>query len=74
MSLHECILLDWLVIAVSRLLLRVRLLYYLKQEMIGSEAEKVLCGAPSRLDQAINNESVTYLYCASGERSNLRHW
>jgi len=36
-------------VVVARLLLRVRLLYYLKQEMIGSEAEKVLCGAPARL-------------------------
>lgn len=38
----------WMACAVARLLLRVRLLYYLKQEMIGSEAEKVLCGAPAR--------------------------
>jgi hypothetical protein len=31
-----------------RLLLRVRLLYYLRQEVIGPEAEKVLSGAPAR--------------------------
>jgi|SRR6218665_1031723 len=33
---------------VSRILLRVRLLYYLKQEVVGDEAEKILSGAPSR--------------------------
>jgi len=31
-----------------RVLLRVRLLYYLKQEVIGDEAEKVFSGLPAR--------------------------
>lgn len=29
------------------MLLRVRLLYYLKQEVIGEEAEKIFCNAPA---------------------------
>jgi len=32
---------------VSRVLLRVRLLYYIKQEIIGEEAKKVFQGYPS---------------------------
>lgn len=34
--------------SVCRVLLRVRMLYYLKQEVIGSQAQKVLDGADSR--------------------------
>lgn len=33
-----------------RVLLRVRLLYYLKQEVIGSQAEKVFANVPARSD------------------------
>lgn len=33
----------------SRVLLRVRMLYYLRQEVIGDQAEKILEGADSRL-------------------------
>lgn len=36
----------------SRVLLRVRMLYYLRQEVIGDQAEKILEGADSRLVQA----------------------
>lgn len=34
--------------SLCRVLLRVRMLYYLKQEVIGSEAQKVLDGVDSR--------------------------
>lgn len=34
--------------SLCRVLLRVRMLYYLKQEVIGSQAQKVLDGADSR--------------------------
>lgn len=34
--------------SLGRVLLRVRMLYYLKQEVIGSQAQKVLDGADSR--------------------------
>lgn len=36
----------------SRVLLRVRMLYYLRQEVIGDQADKILEGADSRLVQA----------------------
>lgn len=36
----------------SRVLLRVRMLYYLRQEVIGDQAGKILEGADSRLVQA----------------------
>lgn len=36
----------------SRVLLRVRMLYYLRQEVIGDQAEKILEGADSRLVRA----------------------
>lgn len=35
----------------SRVLLRVRMLYYLRQEVIGDQADKILEGADSRLVQ-----------------------
>lgn len=35
----------------SRVLLRVRMLYYLRQEVIGDQADKILDGADSRLAQ-----------------------
>jgi len=31
-----------------RVLLRVRLLYYLKQEVVGQQADKIFSGAPAR--------------------------
>lgn len=34
--------------SLCRVLLRVRMLYYLKQEVIGNQAQKVLDGADSR--------------------------
>ena len=39
-----------------RVLLRVRLLYYLKQEVIGHQADKIFSGAPARF--AIVSEAV----------------
>lgn len=35
-------------VSLCRVLLRVRMLYYLKQEVIGSQAQKVLDGVDSR--------------------------
>lgn len=35
-------------VSLSRVLLRVRMLYYLRQEVIGDQAEKILEGADSR--------------------------
>lgn len=37
-----------MVILVYRVLLRVRLLYYIKQEVIGDQAVKVFKGVPAR--------------------------
>ena len=55
--------------------MRVRLLYYLKQEVIGEEAEKIFCGAPaSEIDippPVADGELPAYWWDEDADRSLL---
>ena len=65
-------------VSLSRVLLRVRMLYYLRQEVIGDQAEKILEGADSRWVRAcvllaVTIQAVGVHIKGGGHASNLLH-